>query len=91
VQAAQAPVCTFARSGKSAPLPPDKTVLEASEDVGVNIDNSCREGYCGVCKTKLLAGQVTMAVEDALDENDKAQNIILACQAKSTGDVTVEA
>jgi ferredoxin-NADP reductase len=90
-QVAQAPVCTFARSGKSAPLPPDKTVLEASEDVGVNIDNSCREGYCGVCKTKLLAGQVTMAVEDALDENDKAQNIILACQAKATGDVTVEA
>jgi glycine betaine catabolism B len=90
-QAAQAPVCTFARSVKSAPLPPDKTVLEASEDVGVNIDNSCREGYCGVCKTKLLAGQVTMAVEDALDESDKAQNIILACQAKSAGDVTVEA
>lgn len=90
-QPASSPVCTFARSGKAAPLPPDKTVLEASEDVGVNIDNSCREGYCGVCKTKLLAGQVTMAVEDALDENDKAQNIILACQAKSTGDVTVEA
>lgn len=90
-QAAQAAVCTFARSGKSASLTPNKTVLEASEDVGVNIDNSCREGYCGVCKTKLLAGQVTMAVEDALDENDKAQNIILACQAKSTGDVTVEA
>jgi ferredoxin len=90
-QAVASPVCTFARSGKAAPLPPDKTVLEASEDVGVNIDNSCREGYCGVCKTKLLAGQATMAVEDALDENDKAQNIILACQAKSTGDVTVEA
>ena len=89
--AAQAPACVFARSGKSAPLPPDKTVLEASEDVGVNIDYSCRQGYCGVCKTKLLAGQVTMAIEDGLDENDKAQNIILACQARSTGDVTIEA
>lgn len=85
------PVCTFFRSGKSAPLPPENTVLEASEDVGVNIDYSCREGYCGTCKIKLLAGQVTMAVEDALDDNDKAQNIILACQAKSTGNVTVEA
>jgi len=90
-RAVQAPVCTFARSGKSALLPPNKTVLEASEDVGVNIDNSCRQGYCGVCKVKLLAGRVTMGVEDALDENDKAQNIILACQAKSTSDVTVEA
>jgi len=87
----QVPVCTFTLSGKSAPLPPDKTVLEASEDVGVNIDNSCRQGYCGVCKVKLLAGGVTMGVEDALDENDKAQNIILACQAKAASDVTVEA
>ncbi len=88
---ATTPVCTFARSGKSAPLPPDKTVLEASEEVGVDIDYSCREGYCGVCKTKLLTGQVTMAVEDGLDENDKAQDIILACQARSTADITVEA
>ena len=91
VQAPQTAVCTFARSGKSAALPPGKTVLEASEDVGVNIDYSCRQGYCGVCKTKLLAGEVTMEVEDGLEPDDKAQNIILACQARSTGDVTVEA
>ena len=90
-QDAQTALCTFARSGKSAPLPPDKTVLEASEDAGVNIDYSCRQGYCGVCRTKLLAGRVTMEVEDGLEPGDKEQNIILACQAKSTGDVTVEA
>ena len=89
--AAQAPACTFARSGKSAALPPDKTVLEASEDAGVNIDNSCREGYCGVCKVRLLSGEVTMGVEDALDEDDRVRGVILACQAKSTRDVTVEA
>ncbi len=89
--ARDAPVCTFSRSGKSAPLPPDRTVLEAAEGVGVDIDNSCRQGYCGVCKVRLLAGQVTMAVEDALDEGDRAGGVILACQAKSTADVTVEA
>lgn len=89
--AARSPVCTFARSRTSAPLPPDTTVLEAAESVGVEIDNSCREGYCGVCKTKLLAGRVTMAVEDALDDDDRAQEFILACQARSTGDVTVDA
>lgn len=90
-QDAHAAVCTFARSGKTAALPPGKTVLEASEEVGVNIDYSCRQGYCGICKTRLLAGRVTMEVEDGLEPEDKAQNIILACQAKSTGDVTVEA
>ena len=89
--AAATAVCTFTRSGKSAPLSPDKTVLEASEDVGVNIDYSCREGWCGVCTVKLISGQVTMAVEDALTPEDKAAGIILACQAKSTGNIQVEA
>lgn len=89
--AREAPLCTFSRSGKSAPLPPDRTVLEAAEGAGVDIDNSCRQGYCGLCKVRLLAGQVTMAVEDALDEGDRARGLILACQAKATADVTVEA
>lgn len=84
-------ICTFARSNKTALLPPDKTVLEASEDVGVNIDYSCRIGVCGICKTKLLSGSVTMEVQEALTDEDKAQNIILACQAKSTVDVVVDA
>ena len=32
-----------------------------------------------------------METDDALDDDDKAAGIILACQAKSTGDVSVEA
>lgn len=84
-------IATFARSQKTAVLSPDKTILEASEDVGVNIDYSCRIGTCGICKTKLLSGKVTMGVEEALTDEDKANNIILACQAKATEDVAVEA
>lgn len=84
-------VVTFARSRQTALLPANKTILEASEDVGVNIDYSCRVGVCGVCKVKLLSGSVTMEVQEALDANDKQNNIILACQSKSTGDVSVDA
>jgi ferredoxin-NADP reductase len=90
-QAATLPTCTFAKSNKTAPISPDRTILEVSEDIGVNIDYSCRVGTCGICKTKLLSGNVTMEVEDALTPSDKAQNIILACQAKATADVSVEA
>lgn len=81
----------FASSNVTAPLPPDRTVLEVSEDVGVNIDYSCRVGICGVCKTELLEGEVTMEVQDALTEEDKRRNTILACQAKSVGNLAVEA
>jgi len=81
----------FATSGKATQFLPDETLLEASERVDVNIDNSCRVGMCGVCTVKLLSGEVSMEVEDGLDPDDKAAGMVLACQAKSTGDVTVEA
>jgi ferredoxin-NADP reductase len=82
---------SFARSAKSAPLPPDKTVLEVAESIGVPIDYSCRVGTCGICKTKLLAGQVTMEVQEALTDEDKASGMILACQARSLRNISVDA
>jgi len=35
--------------------------------------------------------EVEMAVKDALEPEDKANGIILACQAKPRGDIAVEA
>lgn len=81
----------FARSDKTAPLPPDKSVLEVAESIDVPIDYSCRVGICGICKTQLLEGKVTMEVQDALTPEDKEKNIILACQAKSIGNLVVDA
>ena len=82
---------TFALSAKSALLSPEKTLLELAEQTGLNIAYECRSGVCGQCKTKLLAGCVTMEVQDALDAADRANNFILLCQAKSSEHVTIEA
>ena len=82
---AAAATITFSVSGVSAPLPANQTVLEAAEGAGVEIPYSCRVGECGVCVTKLIDGEVTMAVESGLAPEDKAQGYILACQAKTTG------
>jgi ferredoxin-NADP reductase len=82
---------TFARSGKSLPISANKTVLEAAEDLGVRINYECRSGICGQCKTKLLAGHVTMETQDALTPNDRANNLILSCQARCVDQVVVEA
>ena len=76
---------TFSLSGVAAPLHRDETILEAAEGAGVEIPYSCRVGECGVCVTKLIQGEVSMAVETGLDPADKAQGYVLACQAKSTG------
>ncbi|MBL4884887.1 MAG: 2Fe-2S iron-sulfur cluster binding domain-containing protein [Planctomycetaceae bacterium] len=81
----------FSTSEKTTPFLLDETILEAAERVEIDIDNSCRTGMCGVCVVKLLSGQVAMETEDGLEDDEKAAGMILACQAKSTGDVTVEA
>ena len=97
---ATGPVVNFSKSGKSSKThldmkngdsPPEQTVLELSEELGVNIDFACRVGTCGVCKVKITEGKVEQEVQDALSDEDKANDIILACQAKPTTETTVEA
>ena len=81
----------FQTSDTTAPVPLGATILDVADEAGVFIDNACRSGTCGSCRVKLVSGRVTMAVEDALTEKDKAEGYILACQAKIRGDVRVEA
>lgn len=89
--AATGPQVTFSKNNKSAKIRGGQTVLELSEELSIGIENSCRIGTCGLCKVKMTSGEVTMAVEDALDANDKTNGIILACQAIPKGDIAVEA
>lgn len=94
------PLITFSNSNKSAKIhidqkngdsPPEQTILELSEELGIGIEFSCRVGTCGLCKVKMTSGEVDMEVQDSLEPDDKANGIILACQAKPKSDVTVEA
>ncbi|MFH5802800.1 FAD-binding oxidoreductase [Alienimonas sp. DA493] len=88
---ANLPTVRFEVSDKSTPLPPDEPILDVADEIGVEIDNSCRVGTCGLCRVKLLSGEVTQEVTDGLEPGDEEAGIVLACQAKSTGNVTVEA
>lgn len=89
--AATGPVVTFSKNNKAAKIRTDQTILELSEELAIGIENSCRVGTCGICKVKMTSGEVEMAVEDALDADDKVNGLILACQAKPKTAVTVEA
>jgi len=88
---ATGPMVTFSKNNKSSKIHVDQSILELSEELGIGIEFSCRVGTCGVCKVKMTSGEVDMAVEDALDPDDKTNGIILACQAKAKSEVTVEA
>jgi ferredoxin-NADP reductase/DMSO/TMAO reductase YedYZ heme-binding membrane subunit len=81
----------FARSNKRLAGVGTRTVLELAESLWIAIPYDCRSGVCGQCKTRLLSGSVEMAAEDALDPLDRANGIILACQARCRDEVVVDA
>jgi ferredoxin-NADP reductase/DMSO/TMAO reductase YedYZ heme-binding membrane subunit len=81
----------FARSNKRLAEVGARSVLELAESLGIALPFDCRSGVCGQCKTRLLSGSVEMASEDALDPLDRANDLILACQARCRDDVVVDA
>ncbi|MGW1000338.1 PDR/VanB family oxidoreductase [Streptomyces sp. NPDC002520] len=43
-------------SGRTLTVGPDTSILKAVEDAGISVDSSCRDGICGSCETRVLAG-----------------------------------
>jgi len=44
------------RSGRVVQVPADVPVIDALESAGITVSSSCRDGICGTCETKVLAG-----------------------------------
>src|SRR5262249_31931031 len=85
------PRIEFAGSGKSTATPAGGTLLEAAEQCGVAIPFGCRQGQCGTCATRLLAGEVRMDSEDGLDPELRRQGFVLTCVGRAHGDVRLDA
>jgi ferredoxin-NADP reductase len=81
----------FVRSAKTGNIRSGQTLLEAAEESGVAIPFSCRQGQCGTCKTKLLAGNVRMDAEQGLDADSRAQGFVLLCVGHADGRVQLDA
>ena len=83
---------TLQPSGHSYPASVDDTLLQAAIDAGLNIPYGCRNGACGACKAKVVAGRVGVgrAQEHALSAADMAAGLALTCCAKALSDVTIE-
>ncbi len=70
----------------------DETILDAALREGFVISYGCRNGACGTCKGKVLAGEVDYGVyqEAALPEAEKQLGMALFCQARPRGDIVIE-
>ena len=83
---------TLQPSSLGFPADADETILEAALRAGLLLPYSCRDGACGVCKSKVLAGEVDLGhfVESTLTEADRDAGMALLCCARPLSDLVVE-
>ncbi len=76
----------------SFPLGRDGTsVLDGAMVAGADLPFACKGGVCCTCKAKLTSGEVEMAVNYGLDQDEIDAGFILTCQAQPTTDqITVD-
>jgi CDP-4-dehydro-6-deoxyglucose reductase len=84
---------TVQPSGHQFECEADETVLGAAIRAGVGLPYGCKNGACGSCKGKVVAGAVELKPHQqrALTEQEKAQGMTLFCCAVAQGDLVIEA
>jgi len=76
----------------SFPIAEGQTILAAAQQAGVHLDFSCRDGRCGVCKVKVLAGNaVELKFPESLDDQQRKERQILTCCHGAESDLSIEA
>jgi CDP-4-dehydro-6-deoxyglucose reductase len=83
---------TVQPSGRQFAAEADETLLDAALRQGLTLPYGCKDGACGACKGKVLAGSIEhgKAQEHALKESEKAAGLALYCCAKAQSDLVIE-
>jgi CDP-4-dehydro-6-deoxyglucose reductase, E3 len=69
------------------------TLLEAAMRSGIPLNYGCSGGNCGLCKAKVLSGEVkkTRHHDFVISEAEKNQGYVLLCSNTAVSDVVIEA
>jgi len=65
------------------------SVLDAGNAQGLELPYSCKAGVCSTCKCKVIAGEVEMDSNHALEDYEVAAGYVLSCQAFPISDKVV--
>jgi ferredoxin-NADP reductase len=74
---------TVASTGQQIRVGADETLLAALHRDGVDAPYSCRQGFCGTCRTRVLEGDVDHR-DSLLTEPEHANRMMLICISRAT-------
>jgi ferredoxin len=89
------PIVTVTTDKKSITVVDNYPLIDMCEDHDTSILFGCRDGACGACMVRVLAGAENLSPmkddeRDFLETMAAEPNERLACQCRVTGDVTLE-
>lgn len=79
-------------SGHSYEVGTDTSLLTAGLAAGMLLPYSCRQGSCGTCRARIVAGKVGYGevMPAYLSEDGRARGELLMCQATARSDLIIE-
>jgi len=79
------------KDGRRFAVPADKTATDVLAENGVTVDVKCSDGICGVCKARLIKGDVEH--RDFVLSKAQRKDAIILCQSRAAepdGEITID-